>query len=91
MAATRSKTRSKTGSKTGTRYITMKHLTVTLWNVQLACEAIRRVLESMDPDGMSQIVLPRREGRLIKRMDTSPKTVITKCCPPPPDPIRRGR
>ena len=81
----------ETRAKSGTRTVTTKHLTVTLWNVQLACDAIRRVLATMDPTGKSRFALPRGEGWLIKRMDNNPQAAKTKCCPPPHDKIRRSR
>jgi hypothetical protein len=70
----------------------MKHLTVSLWNVQLACEAIRKALESMDPTGRSRIVLPLREGRIIVATDTHIKVPgVLYCCPPPKHRARGSR
>lgn len=78
--------------KTRSKTITMKHLTVSLWNVQLACDAIRKALETMDPTGKSRIALPPREGRIFKsvRDPKVPRNAGSHCCPPPP-PRRPGR
>ena len=76
-------------SRARTRTITMKHLTVSLYNVQLICEAIRKALLSMDPTGRSNIVLPLQEGLIIEDADGG--ITVPKGCPPPPPPQTMSR
>ena len=70
--------------RTKARTITMKHLTVSLWNIQLTCDAIRRALLSMDPTGKRTIVLPLQVGRIVE--DSDGKPTVPRGCPPPPPP-----